>query len=141
MRPAQAWEPREVVIQGHPHRVVLDREGRVLGVRDEVASCVAVPAQSIDDVPVTRPWRHPDNSFGAAEGGDLVEGRAERSGDRKDPRVGQDPDHPTEHDIRQREQFGPGDRVLEPAAQPRVPFGIVAKRSDQHVDVRNDHWE
>ena len=135
MRPAQTRETGEVVVERHPAGIVLDIEGRVLGVGDKIAPGVALSAEPIHDVPAPGPGCHPDNSFGAAEGGNVVEGRPERSGDREDPRVGQDPDHPAQHGVGHREQFGAGDDVLEPVAQPGEPIGIGAKRSDQDVDI------
>src|SRR5664280_2251999 len=66
MCPAQAGEPGEIVVQRHPHGVVLDGEGRVLGVGDQVAAGVAVPAQPIDDVPMTRSGCHPDRVIGTS---------------------------------------------------------------------------
>jgi len=135
MTPAQALEATEIPIRRDPLAARLDREGREIGVRDEIPTRSRLAAEAAEDRPMTVARSHQHTVRLTSDLIRECQGIFERTGICKDLRVSHDPHETAEDQFR----HAIGKVIVEHLPQPtgtyRVMPGILAVRVDEDVDV------
>src|SRR5215472_8639084 len=138
--PRQSRESGKIAIESDPLTPPFDRQRREPGVGHAHAGGLGLDAETLEDVPMALAGL--DNL--AVRLTDKVVAEPEGLGDRarhlERPRIGGDPDQRAQHRGRDAETRVALDHVGQPASGNRVLRHVLAKRIDQHVDVRQNHF-
>ncbi len=90
MLPSQSWEATEVGVRGHHDATMLDRNGCVLSIGNQLSGCSCLAAQTFEYVQMIGTRPHDTRSGALHERGYKCEGLVERGWRIEDPVVGHD---------------------------------------------------
>src|ERR1700722_4859189 len=103
--PPQAGESGVVSVRGNPFGAGFDRKGRKIGIAYEVALCSRGPAQPRKNFPMARTWRNNDSSLVVSQLLREIEGKINGGRFGINLRVGYDPDHSSQRQLRKPANF------------------------------------
>ncbi len=121
MLPSQSWESAEVGVSGHHSAAMLDRDGRVLSVGDQLPYGSRLAAQPLEYVQVVRSGTHYARRGAFQERGQECERQVESGWRVEDSGVGYDADETGQNEDGESERF----RSRRQASDPGCIRGVV----------------
>ena len=142
MLPSQSWESAEVGVSGHHSAAMLDRDGRVLSVGDQLPYGSRLAAQPLEYVQVVRSGTHYARRGAFQERGQECERQVESGWRVEDSGVGYDADETGQNEDGESERFRSRRQASDPGCiRGVVRGGILDVRVYQDIHVGKQHLE
>jgi hypothetical protein len=136
--PVKAGKPGIVPISGYPFSAGLYGEGRKIGVRNEVTTCVGCLAKADEYFPVARS-REYGNAVGTTPNLRYeIEGGLERGRPKEDPRMCHDSEEPGECEVRETISSVAVHNALQPVSIAFVAGCVCPMGIYEYVNVDED---